>query len=97
MRSALLALRLGRKPGATLMEDHLGALLETMRLLVAGGPGVEPAPIATQAAFFDRWLAPWAERCCTAIDMCSIANYYRRVAECTKVVLAIERDSLAIE
>jgi len=97
LRAALARLGLGRRADAALMEDHLGALLETMRLLVAGGPGVLPAPVATQAAFFQRWLDPWPHRCCTAIDVCSIANYYRAVAECTKIFLAIERDSLAIE
>jgi len=97
LRRALAALRLARRPDATLMEDHLGALLETMRLLVAGAASVEPAPVATQAAFFQRWLAPWAGRCCAAINVCSIANYYRRVAECTQIFLAIERDSFVIE
>ena len=97
LRRVVAELGLARQPGATLMEDHLGALLETMRLLVGGGPGVAPAAIAVQAAFFERWLAPWADRCCTAIDVCSIANYYRRVAECTKTFLALERDSFAIE
>ena len=97
LRHELAALGLGRRADATLMEDHLGPLLETMRLLIAGGPGVQPAPLATQAAFFQRWLDPWPARCCSAIDRCSIANYYRRVAECTKAFLAIERDSFAIE
>jgi len=97
LRAALAGLGLGRRADAALLEDHLGALLETMRLLVTGGPGVLPVPVVTQAEFFQRWLDPWADRCCTAIDRCSIANYYRRVAECTKSFLAIERDSLAIE
>jgi len=97
LRRELAELGLGRRTDATLMEDHLGALLETMRLLVAGGTGVQPAPVGVQAAFFQRWLDPWPDRCCSAIDRCSIANYYRRVAECTKAFLAIERDSFAIE
>jgi TorA maturation chaperone TorD len=96
LRRHLGELGLGRRPDAALMEDHLGALLETMRLLVAGRADVQPAPVAVQAAFFERWLAPWTDRCCTAIDVCSIANYYRRVAECTKIFLALERDSFAI-
>jgi TorA maturation chaperone TorD len=58
---------------------------------------VVPTPVAVQRAFFDRWIGNWTDRCCTAIEDSTIANYYRRVAECTKVFLAIERDSFAIE
>jgi TorA maturation chaperone TorD len=97
LRADLARLAIGRRGDATLMEDHLGALLETMRLLVAGDTSVLPAGVAAQRAFFDRWLATWPDRCCSAIEAHSIANYYRRVAECTKVFLALERDSFAIE
>ena len=97
LRAELAALGLGRRPEASLLEDHLGPLLETMRLLVAGGPGVAPVSVAKQREFFGRWLSTWTDACCDAIEMSSIANYYRRVAECTKTFLALERDSLAIE
>jgi TorA maturation chaperone TorD len=97
LRRELAALGLSRRADATLMEDHLGPLLETMRILVGGAPGVLPAGIATQRAFFERWLAGWPQRCCGAIEHNSLANYYRRVAECTKTFLALERDSFAIE
>jgi TorA maturation chaperone TorD len=97
LRGALAELGLARRDDASLMEDHLGALLETMRLLIAGAEGVAPAGVAAQRAFFERWIGSWADPCCTAIADCGIANYYRRVAECTKVFLAIERDSFAIE
>ena len=97
LRGELAALGLSRRGDATLMEDHLGPLLETMRILISGAPGVAPVPIASQRAFFDRWLGAWGERCCGAIAHNSLANYYRRVAECTKTFLALERDSFAIE
>ena len=97
LRGELVALGLSRRPEAALMEDHLGPLLETMRILVSGAPGVAPVPIATQRRFFERWLGGWAPRCCGAIEHNSLANYYRRVAECTKTFLALERDSFAID
>jgi TorA maturation chaperone TorD len=97
LRGELATLGLARQPQATLTEDHLGPLLETMRFLVTGHAGRAPASVAAQRAFFDRWLGGWAPRCCTAIEECAIANYYRRVAECTKMFLAIERDSFAID
>lgn len=97
LRGELAAQGLARRADATLFEDHLGPLLEIMRLLVGGGPGVTPASIAVQRAFFGRWLDDWPIRCCAAIKRTSIANYYRRVAECTEIFLALERDSFAIE
>jgi len=97
LRTALAELGLARHPDATLVEDHLGPLCETMRLLVAGAPGRPPATVAVQRAFFSRWIASWADRCCAAITDSAIANYYRRVAECNKTFVAIERDSFAID
>jgi TorA maturation chaperone TorD len=97
LRAALGALGIARQAHASLTEDHLGPLLETMLLLVAGKSGHAAASIAAQRAFFARWIDSWADRCCAAIEDRAIANYYRRVAECTKVFLAIERDSFAIE
>jgi TorA maturation chaperone TorD len=97
LRAELGALGIARQAHASLTEDHLGPLLETMRLLVAGQSGHAAASVAAQRAFFARWIDSWADRCCAAIEDRAIANYYRRVAECTKVFLAIERDSFAIE
>jgi TorA maturation chaperone TorD len=97
LRAELAEQGIGRRPDASLLEDHLGALLETMRFLITGDADREPADVAVQRAFFRRWIDGWADRCCTAIEMHSIANYYRRVAECTKIFLALERDSFAID
>jgi TorA maturation chaperone TorD len=78
-------------------EDHLAAVLETMRVLIAGAPGVEPRALAEQGSFFGAYVASWVAPCCDAIIAAPIANYYRRVAEWTKCFVAIERDSFAIE
>jgi TorA maturation chaperone TorD len=97
VRADLAQLGLGRRDGVTLYEDHLAALLETMRMLIAGADERQPAPLATQQGFFTRRIAPWAEACCDAITQSPVANYYRRVAEFTSVFVAIERDSFAME
>ena len=97
LRSELARLGLGRRSDVNVYEDHLAAVLETMRVLIAGAPGVAPQSLADQAQFFGPYVAPWAERCCDAIIAAPIANYYRRVAEWTKSFVAIERDSFAIE
>ena len=97
VRSDLARLGLGRREKATMYEDHLAALCETMRLLVAGDKERPPAPIEVQRAYFNRHIAPWVFDCCDAICECPLANYYQRVAEFTSRFMAVERDSLAIE
>jgi len=97
LRTALAELGLARRADSVMLEDHLAALCETMRLLVAGTNDRPPASVAVQRAFFDRHIAQWAFRCCTAIRQSSIANYYGRVAEFTEQFMALDRDALAME
>jgi TorA maturation chaperone TorD len=97
LRSRLAAMGLGRQPGVVMLEDHLSACLETMRILVAGHGERNPATLADQRAFFEAHVSGWAFGCCAAIIDCSVANYYRRVAEFATYFLALERDSLAME
>jgi TorA maturation chaperone TorD len=97
LRGELAQLGLGRQPGVVMLEDHLGALFETMRILIAGQGDRRPAAPAVQQRFFDRQIAPWCFDCCNAVQQCSVANYYARVAELTSEFLAVERDSLAME
>jgi TorA maturation chaperone TorD len=97
VRSHLARLGLARRERTTMYEDHLSALCETMRLLIAGNDERKPAPIAVQREFFDLRIASWVFDCCDAICKCPLANYYQRVAEFAHMYLVIERDSLAIE
>jgi TorA maturation chaperone TorD len=97
LRSDLGALGLARRDDVVMLEDHLSALCETMRLLIAGQDERKPASIATQRAFFERHIASWVFLCCTAIRESAIANYYARVAELTAQYLAIDRDALAMD
>ncbi len=97
LRSELARLGLGRRAGVNLFEDHLAAILETMRILIVGAQDMGPRQISEQASFFAAYVSPWVDSCCAAIINAPIANYYRRVAELTKFFLAIERDSFAID
>jgi len=96
LRTELSALGLARRRDVVMLEDHLSALCETMRLLIAGKDERPPAD-PTQRAFFERHIAPWVFSCCTAIRESTIANYYVRVAEFTDQFMALDRDALAIE
>jgi TorA maturation chaperone TorD len=97
LRETLARLGLAQKSGATMLEDHLSALCETMRLLIAGNAHRSPSTIWEQRAFFERHIGPWVFGCCDAIGGNAIANYYRRVAQLTACFMALERDSFAIE
>ena len=97
LRGELAGMGLARRPEVVMLEDHLSALFETMRLLVAGVDDRPPASVAAQRAFFERHVASWAFSCCAAIRESTIANYYACVAEFTEQYMALDRDALAME
>ena len=96
VRATLAGLGLARRDGVTMVEDHLSALFETMRALVAGIDDRPPSGMEDQQTFLMKHIVPWAERCCAAISINPVANYYRRVAEFTECFMALERDSFAM-
>ncbi|MGH8316191.1 MAG: TorD/DmsD family molecular chaperone, partial [Steroidobacterales bacterium] len=96
IRAALARLGLARQPGETIYEDHLAAVFATMRVLIIGVGATGPATLEQQGEFFAAHIEPWVVSCCDAINSNAIANYYKRVAQCTKAFMAIERDSFAI-
>lgn len=96
VRATLATLGLGRKPEVIMVEDHVAALFETMRLLVAGQGERPPAAVEVQKMFFGRHVQPWIGDCCGAIRSSELANFYRHVAEFTQSFVALERDSFAI-
>ena len=97
IRSELARLGLGRQAGIDVYEDHLAAVFETMRVLIAGAPDLPPRPVTEQQQYFGAYVAPWVPGCCAAIIASPIANYYRRVGEFTEYFMAIERDSFAMD
>ena len=97
LRNDLTRLGLARKPGTPMLEDHLSALCEAMRLLIEGDANRRPADVAEQKRFFERHIGRWVPDLCTALTQCPLANLYRRVGEFTSHFVAIERDSLAID
>lgn len=96
VRATLAKMGLARRDGVTMVEDHLSALFETMRALVAGVEDRPPSRMEDQHMFLVQHIAPWTVRCCAAIIANPVANYYRRVAEFTDCFVALERDSFAM-
>jgi TorA maturation chaperone TorD len=96
LRADLARLRLARVQGVGEFEDHLGALCETMRVLVAGVPGVPRQPLARQKHFFDTHIQPWYGACLADIASAEGANFYRLVAAFAAAFLAIEAEAFAV-
>jgi len=91
LRADLAQRGFGRKTGENLPEDHIAAILETMRLMIESGETV-----SEQRAFFDAFVASWTTACCTAIAHARLANFYRSVAESLREFLAVEGQSFEI-
>ena len=71
LRRELAALRLARRALATQPEDHLGALCESMRLLIE-----MRAPLEAQQQLFERHLWPWIGACLDDIAHARGARFY---------------------
>ncbi len=97
LRADLARFGIGRVRGAFESEDHLGALCETMRVLIAGGSGIRRQPLAEQKAFFEARIAPWYARCLADMRNAEGANFYRLIAAFVTALLAIEADAFAVE
>lgn len=100
LRADLARFGVKRVRGVFESEDHLGALCETMRVLIAGGPGrtgIQRQPLAEQKAFFEARIAPWYARCLDDMKNAEGANFYRLIAGFVSALLAIEAEAFAVE
>jgi TorA maturation chaperone TorD len=96
LRDDLARLGLARAPGVGDFEDHLGALCETMRVLIAGAPGFARRPLGAQKQFFEAHIRPWYAACLADIDGAEPANFYGVVARVVDAFLSIEAQAFAV-
>ena len=96
LRTDLAKLGLGRRSGAAETEDHLGALCETMRRMIAGGQGVARQPVERQQEFFDVHIAPWSGICLHHLRDADGAQFYQRVADLAAAFFEIEREAFEV-
>ena len=100
LRADLVRLGLGRRPEVRESEDHLGALCEAMRLLIADTTGVAAAmrqPLQRQKEFFLTHIAPWYSRCLDDIRQAEGSNFYRPVADFAQAFFALEFQAFEME
>jgi TorA maturation chaperone TorD len=96
LRTDLAALGLARRTGASETEDHLGALCETMRRMIAGGQGLPRQPVERQHEFFDLHIAPWSGACLHHLREAEGVQFYQRVADLADAFFDIEREAFEV-
>ena len=96
LRHDLARLRLARASGAGESEDHLGALCETMRVLIQGAPGIGRQPLPAQKQFFEAHIRPWYAACLADIAHAEGANFYCVVAAVADAFLSIEAQAFSV-
>jgi TorA maturation chaperone TorD len=86
LRGILAALGLARRSDATEPEDHIAALCDVMRHLIAE----QKKGLEEQKLFFGRWIWPIAEPLCSAIKKSEQTRFYKSVAGLLLEVCTLE-------
>jgi TorA maturation chaperone TorD len=91
LRAELARLGLARKQEVGEPEDHIAALCEVMRHLVAQ----QKYALDEQRRFFSQWIQPTVEPLCSAIERSDKTSFYKHVARFAKGFCA--REQMAFE
>ncbi|MEY3798914.1 MAG: hypothetical protein RLZZ406_215 [Pseudomonadota bacterium] len=89
IRRALEDFGLEAAEEVTETEDHISALCEVMRYLIAGDD-VEISNLTNQRVFFNDHIRPWYDDFCDSIEGISEMRLYHPIAALTREFLAIE-------
>ena len=93
LRGQLAAWKIARREGVPEYEDHVSAVFETMRLIVA----VQQRSQGDQKEFFERFVYPGSVAFCDAVGASQNARFYVPVAAFTRAFLEIEKAAFEIE
>ncbi|MBI3935344.1 MAG: molecular chaperone TorD family protein [Betaproteobacteria bacterium] len=96
LRDELAQLGLARREARGEPEDHISALCDVMRFLIAGDDATPPAALHVQRDFFERNIQPWYAGLCDAVHEAVDTTFYKRVADLAKAFFEIEAESLQI-
>jgi TorA maturation chaperone TorD len=89
LRNDLEKLGLQRSEAMPESEDHIAALCEVMRYLIASDDAAH-ASIAAQKAFFGTHMQPWVLAMCDAIETHRGAKFYAAVAHLARTFFEVE-------
>jgi TorA maturation chaperone TorD len=96
LRDHLDELGFARRQSVAESEDHISALCEVMRVLIAGYAGEPSAPIETQHEFFLRHIAPWAPKLAAALEQNKVSTFYAHAGKFIQAFFQIEHESFEI-
>jgi TorA maturation chaperone TorD len=89
LRGELARLGLGRREEIGEPEDHIAALCDTMRHLIAR----QKRDLQEQRAFFQRWIGPAYEPLCNAINISAHTGFYKTVGQFAKTFFQLEQSA----
>ncbi|HZE59775.1 MAG TPA: molecular chaperone TorD family protein [Burkholderiales bacterium] len=89
LRGELAALGLARRNEAAEPEDHIAALCDAMRHLIAE----QQRDLDEQRRFFERWIQPIAEPLCDAIEKCEHTSLYKSVGRLARAFFSVEQSA----
>ena len=89
LREQLSALGLARRSESSEPEDHIAALCEVMRHLIAE----DKSDLEKQKKFFERWLWPAVQPLCNAIHKSDLTPHYRAVAKFALAFFELEHSA----
>jgi TorA maturation chaperone TorD len=89
LRGELAQLGLARRTDAGEAEDHLAALCDVMRHLIAEQQG----ELAAQKHFFERWIRPNVEPLCAAIERSDLGAFYKNAGRLAKSFFSLEHSA----
>lgn len=89
LRGELAAMGLGRRREVHEPEDHIAALFDAMRFLIAE----QKSALEVQQRFFTRWIWPAVQPLCAAIEESAHTAFYKEVARFTKCFMDLEHSA----
>jgi TorA maturation chaperone TorD len=89
LREQLSRLGLARRSEISEPEDHIAALFEVMRHLIAE----QKRALDEQKQFFERWIWPVVQPLCDAITKSELTPHYRPVAKFARAFLELEHSA----
>ena len=89
LRDDLAELGLARDETRGETEDHIAAVFEVMRYLIAGDD-VAVCNLERQRRFFRAHVQPWVEKLCDAVQAQPRARLYAALADLTRAFVQVE-------
>ena len=90
LRETLTGMGIARRGDRHESEDHVSALCDVMRFLIAGDPDTPPAALELQREFFRRHIEPWHAQLASAVIGATQTGFYKHVALLLREFFAIE-------